>query len=356
MTGPDEAGGNRWRHAGQWIVLDARLHLLAIGPALYQGISPRLDVTARRILFPRMRAALADRVDRGPRTQVMEDFGRRWTVRVQPVLGPASGELLAVLGCYVPEHAELPDPPLVGGWEWHATPPGPGQQMRVYWSPDTFGVFGYPVPPGPGPHWWEAARWLDEVVAGAHRADIQRVLETFLTVTSDGLLIHTFAARTADGARVHLRMAGRRDVDGAGPDKWFRGIVTRVANDGSAPPPSTAAVLDAAFAVSADPLCAIDTSYEHIYMTSANFAGLGIELPPDRHLPTMAHPEDIETLRAFLEEAAKRPAETIGPVTVRLAAAGGTGWKRLAFTGTGMRLSASGPQHHVLCRVTPALG
>lgn len=354
MTGPRDAGRDRWRHAEQWILLDARFHLLAIGQALYQGISPRLDVTARRVLLPRMRTAAQER---RPRAQVAEDFGRRWSVRVQPILGPASGTVLALLGCYVPEGTKLPEPPLVGAWEWHATPPGPDQQMRLYWSPDTFTVHGYPVPDGAGPHWWEAAQWLDEVVAGAHRADIQRVLETFLTVASDGLLIHSFAARTAQGSRVHVRLAGRRDLDGAEPDRWFRGVSTRVENDGATPPaPSTAAVLDAAFAVSADPLCAIDTSYEHIYMTSANFAVLGIELPADRHLPKMAHPDDLPALRGFLKEAATRPAETIGPVTVRMATRGRRGWTRVALVGTGMRLSASGPQHHVLCRVTPAVG
>jgi hypothetical protein len=353
MTARLGAEAERWRHAGRWVLLDARFHLLAIGQALYQGSSPKLDVTARRILLPPMRAA---RADRPPRTQIMEDLGRRWSVRIQPIVGPASGELLGVLGCYVPEHTEPPEPPLVGGWEWHATPPGPDQQLRIYWSPETFGVHGYPVPSGPGPHWWETAQFLDEVVSGAHRADIQRVLETFLAVTSDALLIHSFAARTADGTQVHLRLAGRSYADPAGPGRWFRGISTRIEDDGSATPPSTAAVLDAAFALSADPLCAMDTSYEHIYMTSAHFADLGIELPPDRHLPTMVHPEDIPAVRRFLTEAITRPAEMIGPVTARLAAAGGTGWRRLAFTGIGMRLSASGPQHHVLCRITPADG
>lgn len=341
-------------HTGRWILLDARFQLLAVGQALYQGTSPKpsLDLTARRILLPQMRQAC---IDRRPRTDVQEDLGRRWVVRVQPILGPVSGQPVAVLGCYGPAHAKLPDPPLVGGWEWRVTPPGPDQQMRIHWSKETFAVYGLPAPEEPGPHYWEAPQWLDEIVDAAHRTEVRRVLERFLTATSDALTIHNFAARAADGGQVRLRLAGRRDVTAAGPDTWLRGVTMRLdqaaaAADTASDSPS---YLDAAFVLARDALCAIDTLYEHVYLTSARFAELGVALPAHRHLPEMCHPEDLPALRAMLAQATANTSVPAGPVRVRLAAADGEGWRAVEVTGSGIRLSGE-PPHHVLCLVAAA--
>ncbi|MFD1045952.1 hypothetical protein ACFQ1S_10435, partial [Kibdelosporangium lantanae] len=208
MTSSRDHSADRRQHAGQWILLDAGLRLLAIGQALYHGTSPRasLDLTARRILLPQLASAGADR---WPRSTVTEDFGRRWIVHIRPILGAASGQLVAVLGCYGPADTQLPEPPLVGSWEWLVTPPGPNQQMRIYWSTETFAVYGMHPPTGRGPHWWEAPQWLDEVVAESHRPGVRRILERFLATPSGALRIHRFAARSIDAGHVHaLRLAG----------------------------------------------------------------------------------------------------------------------------------------------------
>ncbi|UJW28671.1 hypothetical protein L3Q67_25740 [Saccharothrix sp. AJ9571] len=341
----------RRQRAGHWVLLDARFHLLAIGRALYQGTSPRssLDVTARRILLPRMRAACLDGL---PHAQVQEDFGHRWSTAVRPILGPVSGQPLAVLGCYGPADAPLPKPPLVGGWEWQVTPPGPEQQLRSYWSPELFEVYGNAVPAGPGPHWREAVQWLDEVVESTHRTGIQRVLQTLRTATSDALIIHSYAARNSSGARVHLRMAGRRDVIAPGPDTWLRGVTMRLKSPGgtSSDSDKTPSYLDAAFALSRDALCAIDVLYEHVYLTSTHFADLGVALPAHRHLPEMCHPDDLPTLRAMLAQAAADTSVPAAAVRVRLAGVDGI-WREVEMQGSGVQLTTE-PPHHVLCRVT----
>lgn len=358
MASRAEAEAGRHRYAGQWVLVDSRFQLLSVGAALYRGTSPRgaLDVTARNLLMPRMRVALLDGQERAAPVRNLDEHWRTW---VLPVLGPVSQVPLAVLGCYTPADVLAPAPPLVGAWEWRVTPPGPDQQMRTFWAPALFDLYDIPRPgsglPGAARQpWWEGPQWLDDLVLDSDRAEMRRVLDGFIHAETDGLFIHSYRVRSpATGEVRRLRLAGRSYVADKGPDKWFRGISTRVddADEVAPPPPSTAAVMDAAFAVSADPLCAIDTDYEHIYMTSANFGELGVDLPAHRHLPKMVHPEDVQQLRNFLKEAATRPAETIGPVTARFATGDGTGWTRLAFTGTGMRLS-SGYLHHVLCRVT----
>lgn len=340
----------RSRHAGHWVVLDARFHLLAIGQTLYQGTSARssLDATARRVLLPAMRASY---VDRRPRADTLRDLGRGWVIGVHPIFGPVSGHPVAMLGCYGPAGSPLPEPPLIGSWEWHVTPPGIGQRMRLYWTRDTFAVYDIPAPAGDGPFWWETPQWLDEIVVDPHRTNVRRVLETFLTATSDTLLTHAFAARSpATGQVHHVRLAGSRDVTAPGPDIWLRGVTIRLAHaSGIGPSEDSPSYFDAAFALACDPLCAIDTVYEHLYLTSGRFTDLGVALPAHRHLPEMCHPDDLPALRAMLKQAITCTSTLTAPVRVRLKAASG-GWRPVEMVGSGVRLGDEAP-HHVLCRV-----
>lgn len=356
MTSASGRDAARSPHPGRWVLLDVGFDLLALGDALYPGTSPKksLDPTARRILLPSMHAAS---IDGEPRLTIVEDRGRHWTVVARPVRAPVSGKLLAVQGCYGPANTELPPPPMIGAWEWRVTPPGDDQEMRIFWSPEMFEVYGMSQPIGDGPFWWETAQWVDEVVAEPDRTHVSRILEQYPTSSSDALRIHTFAARgrgPTQGRR--LRLAGRRDTTTSGPDTWLRGItmgidhVSPSAEDAQGIPD----YLDAAFVLARDPLCAIDTIYEHVYLTSDRFQELGIAMPCHRHLPAMCHPDDLPALRSMLKQATESTTRPAGPVVVRFAAMRGD-WTRLQVTGSGVRLADETP-HHVLCRVTAAVG
>jgi hypothetical protein len=351
----DEA---RHAHAHQWVLIDTRFQLLSIGTALYRGTSPRtaLDSTARHVLVPRMRNAV---VDGNGRTDTIRYAGRLWTTRVIPVNGPVSQVPLAVLGCYGSNPDAFPPVPMIGSWEWRVTPPGPDQQMRTYWSASLYDVYGIAKPGSDEPtapawQWWEGPEWLDELILDSDRAEMRRVLDAFINAETDKLFIHSYRVHSPTTREVHrLRLSGRSYVADHGHDRWFRGVSVRiddVADEATLTPPSTAAVVDAAFALSADPLCAVDTVYEHIYMTSKNFGELGIDLPAHRHVPEMVHPDDLQKLRTFFKDVT-RPTNTVGSVRVRFGAVDNRGWRTVEFTGTGMRLSHGDP-HHVLCRVT----
>jgi hypothetical protein len=354
-----EAESNLNQHVGKWMLIDSgKLQLLSIGSALYQGISSRTvrDPTARQVLIPQMRNAATDNQERGGLSRY---GGRVWRSRVVPLLTPLTKQPVAVLGCYVPEHAELPPLPLVGSWEWRITPPGPGQQMRSYWSPALYDIYDIPQPgsgePGSPPQsWWEGAQWFDELILDSDRAEVRRVVDGAIHFKTDDLFFQTYRVRSQKTGKVHrIRGTGRRYFDQDSDDTLLRGVSVRIEEEATTTGalPSTAGIMDAAFALSNDPLCAIDNEYENIYLTSPNFAGLGIECPPDRFLPTMAHPEDMGLLRNFLADVLARPGKVAGPVHIRFVALGG-GWRTVVIRGTGMQISSGA--HHVLCRMNVA--
>lgn len=352
------------RHQLQWVVLDARFHLLAVGDALYRGVSPRttLDPAARRILLPEMGAVAGDGK---PRQRNVEAFNRRWTVRALPVLGAVSGKPLAMLGCYGPEGTPFPPRPSIGSWEWKVTPPGPDQQVRTYWSDELYDVYGIPKPAaaarvlsGRAPDtlsWWEGPQYLDELVADHDRPQMRRIVDEFLTASTDALYVHCFTGRNPfTGELRKLRMAGRSEVSEPGETTWFRGTTLNI--DHLSPDQNDLVgardYLDAALALSREAMIGIDTSYEHIYLTTGAFSQLGVRLPPSRWLPKMCHHDDLETLRHMLKQAGERPNDITEPVRVRFRSTDGN-WRWLEMAGTGVR-RPTGEPYHVLCRVSPA--
>lgn len=348
---PSRDRGPRSRHAGRWVVLDARfLRVLCIGATPYRGTSPKaaLDPIARRILLPRMRTASRDR---RPVTAVAEDRGRRWNVRVEPLVGAHSGQLLAVLGCYWRSDHAMPAAPPVGSWELRLTPPGRHQSMRCYWSPGLFAVHDLAVPGGAGPYGMDGPQWLDELVVESDRAETRLAQEDLAAARTDALHFHTCRIRGPRAGRDHrIRSVIWRDLSKPGPDIWLRGVSIRVAEPESGVGAGRGATrfLEAMLTLGPDPVCAIDTTYEQMFLTTARFAELGVILPADRHLPRICHRDDIEALRAMLADATTNPHTVAGPVRVRFARP--DGWTTLELRGAGVRHPGR-TARHVLCLV-----
>lgn len=362
---PSGLQARQHRHAGQWILIDTRTQLIAIGDQQFDGISPKtpMDHIGRFALLPPLQQCVRDGQDRDI-TAVAK--GRRWSVRVRAVRAPVSNVVLAVHACYVPEGRPFPARPLVGAWECEASPPGPDQVMRAHWSCELYRVHGvtHRGANTGAADWecrgWEGPRWLDELIVPADRADTRRTIEHAITSRSDELLSHYFRARSPEtGDMHHLRLVGRpwTDDTGDGPPWWWRGITLRALPEHTrgAHRPATGPLLDATLALSRDPLFAVDVPYEHVYLTSARFAELGLAVPTSRHLPAMCHPEDLPLLRGMLAACAANTGGTgkNDAIAVRLATHDG-GWRNVTLSGVGVDFSDNGDSPHVLCRIDAA--
>lgn len=352
------------RYAGRWILVDARMRLIAVGDKQYDGISPKtaMDHVGKFALLPSLQACAHDGQERRASPVVK---GRRWSVHVQPVRAPFNKVLLAVQACYVPEGQPFPPLPLVGAWEWEISPPGPDQVMRAYWSCAQYRIHGmqHKRKSTNGCDWelsrWDVPRWLDELIVPADRADMRRTIERAIGSPSDALLTHYFRARSPDTGSVHhLRVAGWRWTDNdESPPWWWRGITLGALPEHTrgAHRPATGPLLDATLTLSRDPLFVVDVSYEHVYLTSSHFAELDLAVPDNRHLPTMCHPQDLPSLRAMLAACTARSGSgnPSHSVAIRLATRKGS-WMNVVLSGIGVDTSETGDSPHVLCRVQAA--
>lgn len=355
------------RHTGHWILVDARMRLIAIGDKQYDGISPKtaIDHVGKFAVLPALQRCARDGQER--RTSPIVK-GRRWSVEVRPIRAPFSKVLLAMLACYVPEGHPVPPPPLVGAWEWEISPPGPDQVMRAYWSPELYRIHGITNMHKceSGCDWefrrWDGPRWLDELIVPADRADMRRVIEQAISAPPDALLTHYFRAHcSGNGCVEHLRFAGWRSAGGkaagSAPPWWWRGITMRATEEHTrrAHRPSTGPLLDATLALSRDPLFAVDLPYEYVYLTSSRFAELDLAVPKNRHLPAMCHPDDLPTLRTMLADCAALVGSAAEgrAIAIRLATREG-GWADVVLNGVGVDINQTGDSPHVLCRVDTA--
>lgn len=337
----------RDEHCGMWVLVADRLQLLAVGERAFGGNSPRkvLDWTARSILLPRLQAALVAEAD-GEGRHFFDQ--RSWRSRVIPIRSPLTQTIVAAAGCYVAEDTSMSDPPPVGAWEWRVTPPGPDQIMRSWWTPALFDVHGIRQPSGPNGVTWEGPQWIDELIVTEDRPAVRRRLDDFLRADTDQLITLDYAIRTPEDQIHRLRMAGRPYTDDPGPDRYFRGVTMRV-NQQANTQPGPDQYLAAVISLTTDPIGVVDTVYEHLYLTSRGFtARLGLApLPADHYLPTITHPADLADLRALLKDASGKQT-AVGPVRVRLAAAGG-GWRTIEVTGRSVE-SGDGDSLDVVCR------
>jgi hypothetical protein len=331
------------RHHGKWILLDADLqHLWTIGTDQYPAQSARvaLDYVARRGLVPALRAAVETRrpVDRTVHVQRAS-----WRIRAIPLLGIVSHAPIAVLGIYDAPTADIPPPPVVGTWEMHVTPPGPGQELHSNVSPAMYEAYGAPVDDVR----IDTSRWGDDLVALADRPRARAFFTTLFTDPEPELRFFDFTAAPPNTHhRYALRRTGRRyEQDG---QVWARGLTFRRFND---PIPDQPRHLEAVLTLSRDPVWMIDPVYGVVSITTDNLAAYDLKKVPTRALADMCHPEDLPVLLEQIRWASENLGQRTDPVRVRLATTNGD-WRTLEICSVGVRIADGFAG--VWCRVSTA--
>lgn len=187
-------------------------------------------VSARKITRPIPRRLLLDqnRVTQAYQngsatTETVTHADAEWTVALRPVFSPRSSTLLGVLAAVSPAGDVLPEPPLVGCWEWEIerhTNGQPTSRRRTYWDRNLFRI--YDVEPGiaqqrQGQGYWEAGEWTNGLIDLADQvrlsASIRDSVQDGLNGISGTFRCLTYSVVTGYGSssqgRRHLRLVGQ---------------------------------------------------------------------------------------------------------------------------------------------------
>lgn len=173
----------------------------------------------RRLLLDEGRVAGAARAGEAVMETVVHN-DQAFTVAVRVIMSPLSATPIAVLAVVVHAGEPVPDPPLVGSWEWSVERDHDGQptpRRRTYWDRNLFRLYDVDssvVQQRLG-H-WEAGEWANALI---DQADQMRVNSSIRDGIQDGLagvtgvvrcltynIVSGYGSQTR--GRKHLRLVG----------------------------------------------------------------------------------------------------------------------------------------------------
>lgn len=217
--------------------------------------------------------------------------GARWTVARQPVLSPWSSTLIGVLAAVFPEGEAVPEPPLVGCWEWVIDRQADGlptPHRRTYWDRNLFHI--YDVDPDVSQQrqgYWEAGEWASELIDQSDQIRVNTSVRDGIAEGLQGISgafrCLTYNVVTGYGSehrgRRHLRLVGMvvpvapgdeniilQGFSYEAPD-WFQDI----AFEQDANAARVDDVLRGVMSLAKEPMAVVDAATLDVLMTSASW-------------------------------------------------------------------------------------
>lgn len=189
------------------------------------GDEPCGPVSARKITRAIPRKLLLDepRVERAfennsvPETGTVTYDDHDWTIAFRPVVSPRTSMLVGLLAGVWPASEPLPEPPLVGSWEWEIERDSAGHptaHRRTFWDRNLFQL--YDVSPDTTERragYWEVGVWASELIARSDQMRLTTSVREGIRDGPQGLRCLTFNVATGYGTanrgNRHLRLVGR---------------------------------------------------------------------------------------------------------------------------------------------------
>lgn len=312
---------------GQWWVVDVQIpgeHVVLIGPRTDRGRSLRrvLRGTPGRVLPRAINEVLRSGAVYEEVSEPIQHV--RHQVTVVPVPGP-DASVHAVLCCVCPLGQDLPDPPLVGGWEWDiAARTGRGTAAL-------YDMFDTPQEMRGGAH--GMAQYLGRTSLASNPRAL-RLWERAAAATDEDLLCET-VEREREGTTRRYAVWGRPLFGESAEPVMFTGVTIDVTDQ----PLETAHnpiadLLEAVLGVLDHgelALAVVDVTHRQIvrWLTAPL---PGVAWPPDAYLGELVHPEDRAELgRVWAEVGGLSVGEGVR-TRLRLPGTDGDGdWVRVGF-------------------------
>lgn len=312
----------------QWILFEKEMVLLRVGETTFKGTGWRrlIGQRGRSVFVPAVKEVLATG---RPLCRTVVEGGTDWRVKVEPVIAPHSQDVLGALGIYAPAGSELPEKPVVGATEWLVSPTGE-HPTQSYWDRGMFDL--YEVEPGEGEMsnvaGWLTPQWFNFVLVPEYRTKMRVAIDEAVRGVAGDLhsLVYEIILGLGNGkpGRRKLRLAGRASQPQPGGDVYLRCIMHEESGEfedhlPSIAEPKTDDFVRAAFEMAFDTaLCAVDTVYWDIYMTSSGWSTAGLARTPNGSMLKLVHPDSMAEFTNYVIDAASHRALTSTPSIVKM--------------------------------------
>jgi hypothetical protein len=299
---------------GQWLLVDRldkeQSGLLSIGEVNFHGASVRknLDANGRELLVDRMRVVAETGVDID---EYVERRGQTFRVIVEPILSPASQNVVAVRAIYKFQGEALPERPLVGALEWLIWDDG---RIETIWDDAMFALYeisrsGSASPTG------GMNQWVNSLIAPEDRARMKLTIDAGIKESNGKrYFVHYRIVTRKDSANPgikNLEASSSSNPDPVLPMRRLLAITREVPELIPAINPEfgdTGGLIRAVFELAGDAvLAAVDVRRWQTFMTSPSWEVHGIQSPQHGYLPHIIHPDDFDVFRESVHSGSTAP-------------------------------------------------
>lgn len=154
-------------------------------------------------------------------SETITHAGAEWAIELRPIRSPRTSTLIGVLAGVWPSTETVPDPPLIGSWEWEVELDGDGQttaHKRTYWDQNLREIYAVdPAYARRSSDHLECGIWMSELVDRVDQvrlnASIRDGLQDGMMGVVGGFRCLTYNVVTGYGSpspgRRHLRLVGQ---------------------------------------------------------------------------------------------------------------------------------------------------
>ncbi|MFK4298605.1 hypothetical protein ABH924_003776 [Arthrobacter sp. GAS37] len=351
---------------GRWILVDVipnnELSLLAVGNVHHGGAKfgrRQLSRPARLLLFEPFKAAL--RAGPADFSGAVRLDGQDWDVITKAIRSPSSGQIVAFRGIYTHRGTAIPEPQVVGAWEWEIESRENPVPTRIHWD-DWMDVI-YEIDPAlKRRRQSDPGQWANELVVSSYRGKLTKMAADWIRESNfeRNLVVYDIVTRygTNDPGQKKLQMSSRLFSEGGNQDEKlsYKGITYEFAGQPFVSEPAIETILPedvarVSFELSTDRvLFCCDADQQRAFMKSPSWADFGLPRDDDSGLDELVHPDDLLTLETYLSRVRMNTAPKKG-VTVRFRTLWDR-WRRFNVTAGTLNPARNGGRY-LLCRLSP---
>lgn len=197
-----------------------------VGPVSARKV---LDEAPRRLLLNDGRVAAATAMEAADLSEDVEYNGEQLRVEIRQIVSPWSHTVVGVFAGVWPAGEDIPEPPLVGSWEWVVEMSGKTiTGRRTFWNRELFDLYEVDSDVARQSGYWEVDVWASELVSENDTLRFFTSLRDGYWDDWTGVRCATFDAIAGYGTdsrrKKHLRLVAQKGAMSTDTELIFQGF------------------------------------------------------------------------------------------------------------------------------------